>query len=148
MTSPFCKTCGTLITTQRKGQERKLMYWCPTCKRQIGEEEGIDDKAFQEQSRISHTEREKTRIIENEAPPIPKLMTQTFKQRQKKRCRHPNATFQGFYQFSSGDEASRKYWYCPDCGQVFRYSGKINVKSQRKLIHSEEGKKDNTIRKS
>ena len=148
MTSPFCKKCGTLITTQRKGQDQKLIYWCHTCRRQITEEEGIDDKAFREQSIIPHTEKDKTRIIENEAPPVPKLMTQTYEQRQRKRCRHPNAIFQGFYQFSSGDEASRKYWYCPEGGQVFRYSGKIDVKRQRKLIHSEKNENQNKIRKS
>lgn len=141
MTSPFCRTCGTLISTRRVGQERKLIYWCSKCRKEITEEAGIDDKAFQEHSIIPHTEKEKTRIIENEPPPIPKLMTQTYDQRKKKRCRHPNAVFQGFYQFSSGDEASRKYWYCPDCGQVFRFSGKINVKRHRKLIHTEKNEK-------
>ncbi len=94
----------------------------------------IDKTAFHEHSKILHSEKDKTRIIEDEAPPIPKIMTQTYEQRRKRRCKHPRAIFQGFYQFSSGDEASRKYWYCPDCGQVFRFSGKIEVKLNRKLI--------------
>ena len=138
MVSPFCETCGTLITTQRIGSERKLTYWCPKCQTEILEKKKINQAAFQETTFINHTEKDKTRILLNEPPPIPKLLTQTYKQRKKKRCRHPNAVFQGFYQFSSGDEASRKYWYCPDCGKVFRYSGKVKVKSNRKLIHTEE----------
>ncbi len=138
MPSPFCETCGTLITTQRIGSERKLIYWCPKCKKEIFEGEKVDKEAFQETTFIKHTEKDKTRILVDEPPPIPKLMTQTYEQRKKKRCRHPRAVFQGFYQFSSGDEASRKYWYCPDCGQVFRYSGKVMVKSRRKLVHTGE----------
>jgi DNA-directed RNA polymerase subunit M/transcription elongation factor TFIIS len=138
MSSPFCETCGTLITTQRVGSERKLIFWCPKCQKEIFEGKKVKKETFQETSVIEHTEKDKTRILENEPPPIPKLMTQTYKQRKSKRCRHPNAIFQGFYQFSSGDEASRKYWYCPDCGQVFRYSGKVTVKSKRKLLHTEE----------
>ncbi len=135
MPSPFCDKCGTLITTKRLGPDRKLIYWCPNCKEEVLE---VNKKAFQEHSNIRHTERDKTRIIENEAPPIPKLMTQTLAERKSKRCRHPNAVFQGFYQFSSGDEASRKYWYCPDCAQVFRFSGKSKVKSKRKIIYSKK----------
>ncbi|MHA1206150.1 MAG: hypothetical protein ACTSRJ_01575 [Candidatus Hodarchaeales archaeon] len=135
MSSPFCEKCGTLITTKRLGSDRKLIYWCPNCKKESRE---VNKRAFQEQSQIKHTEKDKTRISENEAPPIPKLMIQTYSQRKKKRCRHPNAIFQGFYQFSSGDEASRKYWYCPDCGQVFRFSGKSKFKSRRKVIYSKK----------
>jgi DNA-directed RNA polymerase subunit M/transcription elongation factor TFIIS len=141
MASPFCQTCGTLITTRRTGQDRKLIYWCSRCQKEIKNDGNIDDKTFQEHTKITHSEKDITRIIENEPPPIPKLMTQTYDQRKKKRCRHPNAVFQGFYQFSSGDEASRKYWYCPDCGQVFRYSGKVDVKTNRKLVHIEENKR-------
>ncbi len=137
MTSPFCEICGTLITTKRIGSERKLIYWCPMCKKAISEGKKVNIEAFQETTIIDHTEKDKTRILEDEPPPIPKLMTQTFKQRKSKRCRHPNAIFQGFYQFSSGDEASRKYWYCPDCSQVFRYSGKVMVKNNRRVIHTE-----------
>ncbi len=138
MNSPFCETCGTLITTQRVGPERKLIYWCTKCQKEILEGKKVNKVAFQETTVIKHTEKDKTRILENEPPPIPKLMTQTYKQRKNKRCRHPNAIFQGFYQFSSGDEASRKYWYCPDCSQVFRYSGRVTVRSNRKLVHTEE----------
>ncbi|PWI49168.1 hypothetical protein CEE45_03250 [Candidatus Heimdallarchaeota archaeon B3_Heim] len=138
MASPFCEICGTLITTRRIGSERKLMYWCPKCQKEILESRKVDKVAFQETTLINHNVKDKTRILEDEPPPIPKLMTQTYEQRKKKRCRHPQAIFQGFYQFSSGDEASRKYWYCPDCGQVFRFSGKVIVKSHRKLIHTEE----------
>ena len=149
MTGAFCEICGTLITTRRVGAERKLVYWCQTCNTQIKNSEKIDKKVFQEQSKISHTEKDKTRIIEDEAPPIPKIMTQTYKQRRNTRCRHPKAVFQGFYQFSSGDEASRKYWYCPDCGQVFRFSGKVEIKLNRKLVeikrrNKEDGEKENT----
>ncbi len=135
MSTPFCEECGTLITTKRLGSDRKLIYWCPNCKKEAIE---VNRKAFQEQSQIKHTEKDKTRISENEAPPIPRLMIQTYTQRKKKRCRHPNAIFQGFYQFSSGDEASRKYWYCPDCAQVFRFSGKSKFKSRRKIIYSKK----------
>jgi DNA-directed RNA polymerase subunit M/transcription elongation factor TFIIS len=135
MSTPFCKKCGTLITTKRLGADRKLIYWCPICRNEVVE---VNKKAFQEQCNIKHTERDITRIIENEAPPIPKVMTSTFAERKKKRCRHPNAVFQGFYQFSSGDEASRKYWHCPDCGQVFRFSGKTKVKAKRKIIYSKK----------
>jgi DNA-directed RNA polymerase subunit M/transcription elongation factor TFIIS len=149
MAGAFCETCGTLITTRRLGAERQLVYWCQTCNTEINYSQKINKIVFQEHSKISHTEKDKTRIIEDEAPPIPKIMTQSYKQRRNKRCRHPKAIFQGFYQFSSGDEASRKYWYCPDCGQVFRFSGKVEVKLNRKLVKirkktKEEGKKDNS----
>jgi DNA-directed RNA polymerase subunit M/transcription elongation factor TFIIS len=142
MTSAFCETCGTLITARRTGADRKLIFWCQTCNKEIINSVKIDKKAFQEHSKILHTEKDKTRIIDGEAPPIPKIMTQTYKQRRKRRCRHPRAIFQGFYQFSSGDEASRKYWYCPDCGQVFRFSGKTEVKLNRKLVSIKKKKNE------
>jgi DNA-directed RNA polymerase subunit M/transcription elongation factor TFIIS len=97
---------------------------------------------FQERTSIEHTPRDYTRVLENdEPPPVPKIFTQSYKDRRKKRCKHPNAVFKGFYQFSRGDEASRKYWWCPDCGQVFRFSGRMNVKSKRRIINSSEEEK-------
>ena len=141
MPSPFCEVCGTLITPQRIGSERKLIYWCPKCQREIAESNNLSKQAFKETTFINHSEKDVTRILENEPPPIPKLLTQSYEQRKKSRCLHPKAIFQGFYQFSSGDEASRKYWYCPDCGQIFRYSGKVTVKNNRKIIHTNQEKK-------
>jgi DNA-directed RNA polymerase subunit M/transcription elongation factor TFIIS len=137
MTSPFCKKCGTLITTKKVGKDQKIVYWCPLCQKEV---DSYDSTFFQEHTQIKHTPRDQTRILEDEPPPVPKIFTQTYEERQQRRCRHPNAVFQGFYQFSRGDEASRKYWYCPDCGQVFRFSGKIDVKPKRKTIKNESNK--------
>ncbi len=138
MTSPpFCEKCGTLITPKRKGSDRKLIFWCTNCKMEI--KANKDTTMFQERTSIEHTPRDYTRVLENdEPPPVPKIFTQSYKDRRKKRCKHPNAVFKGFYQFSRGDEASRKYWWCPDCGQVFRFSGRMNVKSKRRIINSSE----------
>ncbi|UCE13669.1 MAG: hypothetical protein JSV04_00505 [Candidatus Heimdallarchaeota archaeon] len=131
MPSPFCEKCGTLLAPKKKGTSQRMIFWCPSCKQEVL----INDTAiFQERTMIEHTPKEHTRILENEPPPVPKILTQTYEERRKKRCHHPNAIFQGFYQFSRGDEASRKYWYCPDCSQVFRYSGKVEVKPKRRLI--------------
>ena len=134
MPSPFCTKCGTLIVPKRKGATKQIIFLCPNCQKEVEIE---DTTIFQETTPIEHTPRDHTRILENEPPPIPKIFIQTYEERQKKRCRHPNAVFQGFYQFSSGDEASRKYWYCKDCGQVFRFSGKVKVKPKRRVISKE-----------
>ncbi|MHA1968863.1 MAG: hypothetical protein ACW964_13805 [Candidatus Hodarchaeales archaeon] len=135
--SPFCQKCGSLVTPKRKGASRKIILWCTTCKMEVGSKYGT--RIFQERISIDHTPQEFTRILENnEPPPVPKIFTQSYKDRRKKRCRHPNAIFKGFYQFSRGDEASRKYWYCSDCGQVFRFSGKMNVKSKKRVIYENE----------
>ncbi|MFX1285400.1 MAG: hypothetical protein ACFFB5_17265 [Promethearchaeota archaeon] len=131
MSSPFCEKCGSLIVPKRKGSKKQMIFECPNCKKTVEIE---DTTAFQERTPIEHTPRDHTRILENEPPPIPRIFIQTYDERQKKRCNHPNAVFQGFYQFSRGDEASRKYWFCPDCGQVFRFSGRINVKPKRRII--------------
>ena len=139
MTSPFCPTCGTLISTKREGAERKLIFWCPNCQKEIQTDN--DTTMFQERATIEHKPSDFTRVLENEPPPVPKILTQSYDQRKKKKCRHPNAVFQGFYQFSRGDEASRKYWFCPDCSQVFRYSGKTNVKPRRRIIKENSKKK-------
>ncbi|MFX0086250.1 MAG: hypothetical protein ACFFAU_11260 [Candidatus Hodarchaeota archaeon] len=130
---PFCKECGHLITPMRKGAKRKLIFWCSNCKMEV--ESNSDAKMFQERTAIEHSPRDFTRILENdEPPPVPKIFTQSYKDRRKKRCKHPNAVFKGFYQFSRGDESSRKYWYCKDCGQVFRFSGRTNIKPKRRII--------------
>lgn len=131
MPSPFCEKCGTLIIPKKNGASQRTIFWCPSCKQEVTIN---DTTVFHEHTSIEHTPRERTRILENEPPPVPKILTQTYAERREKRCHHPNAIFQGFYQFSRGDEASRKYWYCPDCGQVFRYSGKVEVKPKRRLI--------------
>lgn len=138
MTSPFCEMCGTLITPKTTSTNQKHIFWCPNCRKQIKIK---DTSFFQEHISIQHTPQEQTRILENEPPPVPKIFTQTYEQRKKKRCHHPNAVFQGFYQFSRGDEASRKYWWCPDCSQVFRFSGKMNIKTKRRLIEDKYEKK-------
>ena len=62
MPTPFCEKCGTLITTKRLGSDRVLIYWCPNCKKEVVE---VNKQAFQEQIQIKHTEKDKTRIIEN-----------------------------------------------------------------------------------
>ncbi|UCG00539.1 MAG: hypothetical protein JSW11_13010 [Candidatus Heimdallarchaeota archaeon] len=134
MPSPFCTECGTLIVSKRKGPKQQIFFVCPNCQKEVEIE---DTTIFQESTPIEHTPRDHTRILEDEPPPIPKIFTQTYDERRKKKCHHPNAVFQGFYQFSSGDEASRKYWYCPDCGQVFRFSGKVKVKPRRRIISRE-----------
>ncbi|MFX0123314.1 MAG: hypothetical protein ACFFAE_06710 [Candidatus Hodarchaeota archaeon] len=134
MSSPFCEKCGTLIVPKRKRAQEQPIFLCPNCQKEV---EIKDTTIFQESTQIEHTPRDHTRILENEPPPIPKIFTQTYSERHKRRCRHPNAVFQGFYQFSKGDEASRKYWYCKDCGQVFRFSGKVEVKLNRKVISRE-----------
>ena len=54
MSTPFCEKCGTLITTKRLGSDRKLIYWCPNCKKEVIE---VNKKAFQEQIQIKHTEK-------------------------------------------------------------------------------------------
>jgi DNA-directed RNA polymerase subunit M/transcription elongation factor TFIIS len=134
---PFCEKCGTLITTKKKGSNKKLILFCPKCHIEM---ETKDTTFFQERTSIRHTPRDQTRILENEPPPVPKILTQTFEERRQKKCKHPNAVFQGFYQFSRGDEASRKYWYCPDCGQVFRFSGKVEVAVKRREIRENNKK--------
>ncbi len=135
MLSPFCKKCGTLIVPRAKKTRKNIIFWCPNCREEI---EIKDTTIFQEHSPIEHTPRDYTRILENEPPPIPKIFSQTYEERRKKQCHHPNAVFQGFYQFSRGDEASRKYWYCKDCGQVFRFSGRVDIKPRRRLISKED----------
>ena len=55
MSTPFCEQCGTLITTKRVGTSRKLIYWCPKCKKEV---ENANERAFQEQSNIKHTEKD------------------------------------------------------------------------------------------
>lgn len=131
MGTPFCDSCGTLLSPKKIETTKETILWCSKCQKKMKVEKS---NLFTEHSPISHKPHELTRILENEPPPIPKIFTQTYVQRKKKRCKHPNAVFQGFYQFSKGDEASRKYWYCPDCGQVFRFSGKVEVKLNRKII--------------
>jgi DNA-directed RNA polymerase subunit M/transcription elongation factor TFIIS len=133
--SPFCDSCGNLVVPKRIGEEQRLIYWCTTCQREVSSE--IEDTTFfQERTPIEHSPKEITRVLEGGPPPIPQIFTQSYEQRRKgKKCRHPNAVFQGFYQFSKGDEASRKYWFCPDCGHVFRFSGKVDIKPRRKLVH-------------
>lgn len=139
--SPFCQKCGTLVSPKRKGASRKLILWCTNCKMEI--ESTNETKMFQKRISIEHKPQDFTRILEDdEPPPVPKIFTQSYKDRRKKRCRHPNAVFKGFYQFSRGDEASRKYWWCKDCGQVFRFSGRMKVKAGRKIIEEKEKKKD------
>jgi DNA-directed RNA polymerase subunit M/transcription elongation factor TFIIS len=138
MTSPFCEKCGTLITPKTPKTGHKKIFWCPNCRYDIEIE---DTTFFQEHVTIQHTPQEQTRILENEPPPVPKIFSQTYEQRKKKRCHHPNAVFQGFYQFSRGDEASRKYWYCSDCGQVFRFSGRMEIKPKRKVISERKNRK-------
>ncbi|MHA1329948.1 MAG: hypothetical protein ACTSR2_02615 [Candidatus Hodarchaeales archaeon] len=135
MGSPFCEKCGTVLTPKKNYKDNNTILWCSKCKREVVRN---NSDLFQEHTQITHESKEMTRILENEPPPIPKIFTQSYDQRKKKRCKHPNAVFQGFYQFSRGDEASRKYWYCPNCGQVFRFSGKVNVKPKRKLIAEDE----------
>ena len=136
--SPFCQKCGSIVSPKRKGASRKIIIWCATCKMEVESKYGT--KMFQERTSIDHKPQEFTRILENnEPPPVPKIFTQSYKNRRKKRCRHPNAVFKGFYQFSRGDEASRKYWYCSDCGQVFRFSGRMNVKTKKRVIYENEG---------
>ncbi len=135
MPSPFCKKCGTLIVPRAKKTRKNIIFWCPNCREEIEIE---DTTIFQEHSPIEHTPRDYTRILEDEPPPIPKIFSQTYEERRKKQCHHPNAVFQGFYQFSRGDEASRKYWYCKDCGQVFRFSGRVDIKPRRRLISKED----------
>lgn len=133
--SPFCQNCGSLLIPKKDTSEKIVLY-CIKCKKK---ESTNNTTMFQEKSAINHSPKEFTRIIdENEPPPIPKVMIQSYDQRKKKRCRHPNAIFQGFYQFSRGDEASRKYWFCPDCGQVFRYSGKVDYKPKRKVLEEKK----------
>ena len=135
MGSPFCDTCGTLLTPKKRINSEEMILWCSKCKKEVRR----DDKTlFKDRSQIEHKPKDFTRILEDEPPPVPKLFTQPYSQRKKSRCRHPNAVFKGFYQFSRGDEASRKYWYCPDCGHVFRYSGKVEVKANRRIIDQEE----------
>ncbi|MHA1973393.1 MAG: hypothetical protein ACTSW1_10380 [Candidatus Hodarchaeales archaeon] len=131
MGSPFCEKCGTVLTPKKNYKKNITILWCSKCKKEVIRN---NTDFFKEHTPIVHESKEMTRILENEPPPVPKIFTQSYEQRKKKRCKHPNAVFQGFYQFSRGDEASRKYWYCPDCGQVFRFSGKVNVKTKRKLI--------------
>lgn len=134
--TPFCRKCGTLITPKKRGGLEKIIFWCPNCREEVVAE---DTTFFQEHVSIEHTPRDYTRILqEDEPPPVPKILTQTYEERRKKRCNHPNAVFQGFYQFSRGDEASRKYWFCPDCGQVFRFSGKLEIKPKRKVISEQK----------
>ncbi len=139
MPSPFCDKCGTLIIPKEKVDDKQLKFWCPNCQEEVEIE---DTTIFQERISIEHTPRDHTRILENEPPPVPKIFTQTYEERRKKQCHHPNAVFRGFYQFSRGDEASRKYWFCPDCGQVFRFSGKVDVKPKRRVI-SEKTEENN-----
>ncbi len=136
MNSPFCDTCGTIITTKREGANGELIFWCSTCQKEVRSK--IDTTMFQERTTIEHKPSDFTRVLENEPPPVPKIFTQSYSQRKKKRCNHPNAVFQGFYQFSRGDESSRKYWFCPSCGQVFRYSGRMNAKLKRKIIDEKQ----------
>ncbi len=130
--SPFCQECGNLLVPRRDVLSEKMTLYCSRCKKN---EEFRNPTMFQEKSSFDHSPKEFTRLMEeNEPPPVPKVITQSYTQRKKKRCKHPRAIFQGFYQFSRGDEASRKYWFCPDCGQVFRYSGKVDYKKKRKII--------------
>ena len=131
MQSPFCKKCGTLIIPKGKRALKSMIFWCPNCREEV---EIKDTTIFQEHISIEHTPKDHTRILENEPPPVPRIFTQTYEERRKKKCHHPRAIFQGFFQFSRGDEASRKYWFCPDCGQVFRFSGKVDVKPNRRII--------------
>ncbi len=131
MQSPFCDKCGTLIIPKGKRALKSIMFWCPNCREEV---EIKDTTIFQEHISIEHTPKDHTRILENEPPPVPRIFTQTYEERRKKKCYHPRAVFQGFFQFSRGDEASRKYWFCPDCGQVFRFSGKVDVKPSRRII--------------
>lgn len=135
MASPFCEKCGTLINLKGGRNEKSIIFWCPNCREEVEIE---DTTLFQEHTSIEHTPKDHTRILENEPPPIPKIFTQTYDERRQRKCHHPKAVFQGFYQFSRGDEASRKYWYCPDCGQVFRFSGKVDVKPNRRVISEQK----------
>ncbi len=135
MTSPFCEKCGVLLTLKQPLEEKKNILWCPNCRKKVEIE---DTRYFQEHTSIQHSPQEITRILENGPPPVPKILTQTYGDRRKKRCKHTNAVFQGFYQFSRGDEASRKYWWCPDCSQVFRFSGKMDVKPKRRVIYEKD----------
>ncbi|MFW9780226.1 MAG: hypothetical protein ACFFE8_15370 [Candidatus Heimdallarchaeota archaeon] len=133
------------MVTKRIGPEQRLIYWCDTC--QFEASSTVEDTTFfQERTPIKHTSKEMTRVLEGGPPPIPQIFTQSYEQRRKgKKCRHPNAVFQGFYQFSKGDEASRKYWFCPDCGHVFRFSGNADVKPRRKLVHDDSSEQQNHL---
>ncbi len=131
--SPFCQKCGSLVSPKRKRGSRKFILWCANCKMEI--ESTDETKMFQERISIEHKPQDFTRILEeDEPPPVPKIFSQSYKERRKKRCRHPNAVFKGFYQFSRGDEASRKYWWCPDCAQLFRFSGRMDIRPGRRII--------------
>lgn len=135
MASPFCDRCGNLVVPKRVGASQRLIFWCATCQQEVSSE-AENTTFFQERTPVKHSPKEMTRVLEGGPPPIPQIFTQSYEQRRKgKKCRHSNAVFQGFYQFSKGDEASRKYWFCPDCGHVFRFSGKMDVKPRRKLVH-------------
>ena len=136
MGMPFCTKCGNLLALDPRNRKNSKIV-CLNC----GFENDIPDSQFTEKKEeIIHTVKDKTRIIDKGSPPIPKVMTQTYKEQKTKRCFHPKAIFKGFYQFSRGDEASRKYWFCPDCGQTFRFSGRAEVKERRKIIYEKPNK--------
>ena len=128
---PFCKKCGQLLFINKAADKLNRTVTCPNC----GEINDLPSSNFlQTKTRIDHSPKDITRILEEGPPPIPKLLTQTFDDQKKNRCPHHNAIFKGFYQFSRGDEASRKYWWCPDCNQVFRYSGRSDYRPNKRII--------------
>ncbi|MHA2230883.1 MAG: hypothetical protein ACXAB4_00085 [Candidatus Hodarchaeales archaeon] len=150
MPTAFCEDCGTvLLIRKRNAHSSQTEIYCPKCKIVMDSESSDQKSAFVEEFRISHSQREETLILDEKAPPpIPLVMNVTKLGR--RRCRHKNAVFQGSYQFGRGDEPSRSYWMCNDCGQLFRFGGRFKdlgselSKKQRlsRLSNPSKGNKD------
>ncbi|MFW9914196.1 MAG: hypothetical protein ACFFGZ_01185 [Candidatus Thorarchaeota archaeon] len=125
MSGGFCSICGTVLLIRRTTSERKKTeIYCPKCEVTLDSDSKNHKDAFLKENRINHGKHEETIILDDKTPPpIPNVMNVTKLRR--RRCQHRNAVFQGTYQFGRGDEPSRNYWHCPDCGSMFRFGGRF-----------------------
>jgi DNA-directed RNA polymerase subunit M/transcription elongation factor TFIIS len=146
MTTGFCEACGSVLLIRRNPHSKQTEIYCPKCQT-ILDSNDAHAESFVTGKRFDHRTREETIILdENNPPPLPVGMNATRLERI--RCSHKNAVFQGSYQFGRGDEPSRNYWLCKDCGRVFRFGGRFKdlgselPKKHKHLIHPKSAKAD------
>ena len=122
--------CGAALVLKSQRTGSGVVYFCPRCQVIVPTDE-IDPNLLKESEKIPHSPREETLVLtESDPPPIP-ILSSLGKQI---RCKHKKAVFQGSYQFARGDESSRSYWYCPDCGRVFRFGGRFRFGQENEPI--------------
>jgi len=106
----FCPKCGTLMRPKRKNG--KVVLVCPKC----GYEESGSSGGYKVKSKIKHTPKEKTIVIEGESlETLPRLKDVVY----CPKCGH-NEVYYWMMQTRAADEPPTRFYKCVKCGYVWR----------------------------